>query len=69
MMSQELMDSLRALDPVDQARPVRVPGDPERISLGESGRLGYVTYTPNHITSYRKLAQDLGVQPMKSFRK
>ena len=56
-------------DPVDPKLPVLVPGDPERNSssaVDKSG--GAIKYTPDHIISYRKLAKELGVEPMKSFR-
>ena len=64
---QELMDHLRTLDPVDPSKPVLVPGDPERMSQSyvEEKQGGAILYTSNHIHTYRKLAMDLGIEPMQ----
>ena len=62
---QNLMKYLREMEPADKNKPVLVPGDPERISGKNVDKVGAICYTPDHITSYRKLAQELGVQPMK----
>ncbi|XP_059079799.1 uncharacterized oxidoreductase YjmC-like [Tigriopus californicus] len=68
---QNLMDHLRQMTPVDPKKPVLVPGDPERaaVALVDGEQQGGIIYTPDHIISYRKLAQELGVEPMKAFRK
>lgn len=67
---QALMDHLRSMDPVDPEKPVQVPGDPERKAMTtvDNKQQGAIKYTPDHITSYRKLAQELGVDPMKPFK-
>lgn len=64
------MDHLRSMDPVDPEKPVQVPGDPERKAMTtvDNKQQGAIKYTPDHITSYRKLAQELGVDPMKPFK-
>ena len=61
------MDHIRGLDPVDPTKPVLVPGDPERLAMEHVDRVGAIKYTPDHIISYRKLAGDLNVEPMKPF--
>lgn len=65
------MNHLRHLTPVDPKKPVLVPGDPERTAwaLVTGEQQGGIFYTPDHIISYRKLAEDLGVEPMKPFEK
>ena len=62
---KDVMDHLRGLDPADPALPVRVPGDPEKLSMAEVSRLGGIRYTPNHIVCYKELAEQLGVKPMQ----
>ena len=64
---QDLMDHIRGLEPVDPKKPVLVPGDPERLAMEHVDRVGAIKYTPDHITSYRKLAGQLNVVPMKPF--
>lgn len=64
---QDLMDHIRGLEPVDPRKPVLVPGDPERLAMEHVDRVGAIKYTPDHITSYRKLAGQLNVVPMKPF--
>ena len=59
------MDHLRKADPVSEEKPVLVPGDPERIALETVEKVGAIKYTPDHIISYGKLAQELAVAPMK----
>lgn len=65
--AQDLMDHIRCLEPVDPTKPVLVPGDPERLAMEHVDRVGAIKYTPDHITSYRKLASELNVEPMKPF--
>lgn len=61
-----LIDLLHALDPVDPDKPVLVPGEPERICAEHVKQIGAIKYTPDHIITYRQLAQRLGVDPMTS---
>ncbi len=61
------MDTLGLLPPVDPALPVLVPGDPERQSMARTRQSGFIRYTPNHINSYRSLAKQLGVEPMRKY--
>eukprot|EP00095_Tigriopus_kingsejongensis_P006613 maker-scaffold396_size184579-snap-gene-0.23 protein:Tk06613 transcript:maker-scaffold396_size184579-snap-gene-0.23-mRNA-1 annotation:"malate dehydrogenase" len=65
---QGMMDHLRHMEPVEEGKPVMVPGDPEREAMKfvDTVQKGAIKYTPDHITSYRKLAQELGVNPMAS---
>ena len=67
---QELMDHLRKLEPVDPTKPVLVPGDPERMSRAnvDENQSGAIMYTSNHIHTYRRLADELGIQPMRSLK-
>ena len=65
------MDTLRSLPPADPSssqKPILVPGDPERNSEKKTRRLGFIRYTSDHITSYRRLAKELGVKPMEKFQ-
>ena len=64
---QELMDHIRNLEPVDPTKPVLVPGDPERLSRAHVDKVqkGAILYTSNHIHTYRNLAKELGVEPMR----
>ncbi len=64
-ISQDLLDHVRSMEPTDPSKPVLAPGDPERIAEAHVNKVGAIKYTPDHITSYRKLAQDLNVNPMK----
>ena len=63
------MDHLRNLPPVDGDKPVMVAGDPERKSMQSVDKVGAIKYTPNHIVTYRKLAEELKVKPMEAFKK
>ena len=67
---QELMDHLRKLEPVDSTKPILVPGDPERMSQSfvEEKQNGAILYTSNHIHTYKKLADDLKIQPMQPLK-
>jgi LDH2 family malate/lactate/ureidoglycolate dehydrogenase len=60
------MDHIRNMEPADPSKPVLIPGDPELLAMAEVDRVGAIKYTPDHITSYRKLAMELNVQPMKA---
>merc|ERR1712029_454103 len=61
-----LVDELRSMEPVDSESPVLVPGDPERMSIAAvDARGGGIIYTPNHITTYKELADQLGVTAMR----
>ena len=64
---QELMDHLRKLEPADSTKPVLVPGDPERIQVKHVDivQKGCIFYTPNHITTYKALAKQLDIEPMR----
>ena len=62
------MDHIRGLEPVDPSKPVLVPGDPERAAMEHVDRVGAIKYTPDLITSYRKLAAELNVEPMQPFK-
>ena len=66
---QELMDHLRKLEPTDPTKPVLVPGDPERLSRHRVNTVqkGAIFYTSNHIYTYRNLAKELNVEPMRRF--
>ena len=67
---QELMDHLRKLEPTDPTKPILVPGDPERLSkkLVDTVQEGAILYTSNHINTYRNLAKELNVEPMRAFQ-
>ena len=67
---QDLMDHLRSLSPTDASKPVLVPGDPERISRKKVDieQKGAIFYTSNHINTYRNLAMELNVVPMRYFQ-
>jgi len=64
--TQELMDSLRSLPPIDPSKPVLVAGDPEREHEALCDRLGGIPYHPNQITHAAEIAAKLGVRPMKT---
>ncbi len=55
------------MEPTDKSLPVLVPGDPEKNALKEVEKAGAILYTEDHITTYRKLAERLKVEPMKAF--
>ena len=67
---QDLMDHLRKLQPVDPTKPILVPGDPERMSQAqvEEKQNGAIFYTSNHIHTYKKLADDLGIEPLRPLK-
>jgi hypothetical protein len=67
ILFQSLMDHIRSLPPTDPALPVLVPGDPERMSAAavDTTAAGAIKYTEDHIRSYRSLASELGVTPMR----
>lgn len=60
----EFTDMLRALEPVDVERPVLVAGDPERRREAENRQNGGIVYHGSQLESSRRLAEELGVQPM-----
>ena len=66
---QDLMDHLRNLEPVNPENPVLVPGDPERQSRHhvDTVQNGAIFYTSNHIITYKNIAKELGVEPMRPF--
>lgn len=62
----KLVHELREMEPVDPNLPIKVPGDPERDSIAAvDARNGGIIYTPNHILTYRELAQELDVPAME----
>ena len=67
---QELMDHLRGLEPTDPSKPVLVPGDPERLARKkvDTTQKGAILYTSNHINTYKDLAIELNVDPMRYFQ-
>ncbi|KAK8725253.1 hypothetical protein OTU49_010778 [Cherax quadricarinatus] len=61
----DMMDYCRGMEPADPDKPVLAPGDPERFHVEKVKLEGGITYHINQITDSWKLAQVLGVQPMK----
>lgn len=53
-------DDLRATPPADPARPVMVPGDPERIAAARRGREG-IPVGPGLLAKVREIAERAGV--------
>lgn len=63
---QDLLDLLRQLTPSDIGRPVRVAGDPERAHCRLVDSLGGIPYHRNQIVSAAKVAERLGVKPLRT---
>ena len=55
-----MIDSLRATEPLDPGRPVRVPGDPERATASQRGRTG-IPMSRGVIEDIRAVARASGV--------
>ncbi|VDP68400.1 unnamed protein product [Schistosoma mattheei] len=56
---------MRNLPPVDNQKPVVVPGDFEREHMTECDELGGIPYPPVLIESLNRLADQLKVDKMK----
>ena len=50
---------------IDPLKPVLIPGDPEKLHMKAVDEVGGVRYVPNQINACQKLAERLGVAPMK----
>lgn len=61
----DMNNILRNLTPVDPAKPVLVPGDPERSHMKRVDEEGGVRYTPNQIKTCEELAKRLKIDPIK----
>ncbi|XP_055343934.1 uncharacterized oxidoreductase YjmC-like [Paramacrobiotus metropolitanus] len=60
------LNILRHLEPADPSKPVLVPGDPERLHMDKCKRLGGIPYHINQIRHAEEVAQQLGVEPMRT---
>ncbi|KAI3411847.1 hypothetical protein GPALN_001910 [Globodera pallida] len=54
---QQFLDETRGLDPLDPAKPVLVPGDPERINTDRSTKADGVIYAEGQIRELEALAK------------
>ncbi|XP_034236808.1 uncharacterized oxidoreductase YjmC isoform X2 [Thrips palmi] len=61
----DLIGKLRSMEPADPAKPVLVPGDPERAHMEHVDQQGGVRYVAQQVESSEKLAQRLQITPMK----
>ena len=63
---QDLMNATRSQEPAEANKPVLVAGDPERAHMKRVDSDGGITYNINQITNCQKLAEELGVEPMRA---
>ncbi|KAB0803492.1 hypothetical protein PPYR_00462 [Photinus pyralis] len=61
----DLLDSIRNLDPSNPEKPVIVAGDPEREHMAEVNRIGGIRFCKDQLESCSKLAASLKVAPLK----
>ncbi|PAA46757.1 hypothetical protein BOX15_Mlig000518g3, partial [Macrostomum lignano] len=62
----EVADVFRGLEPADPDSPVLFPGDPERAREADCARRGGVAYHVNQLAHLAALAQECGVEPMRT---
>lgn len=61
----QLLDYLRNMEPADPAKPVLVPGDPERINMKKVEEEGGISYHKNQLAAMDVLAKELGIRPLQ----
>lgn len=63
---QDLINHCRTMEPIDPAKPVLVPGDPERINMKKSDVNNGIAYHVNQVKFAENLAKELKIEPPKS---
>lgn len=53
------------MEPVDYENPVMVPGDPERVHTMMVADKGGIEYIKEELKWLQRLAEELGVEPLK----
>jgi LDH2 family malate/lactate/ureidoglycolate dehydrogenase len=61
----QLVADIKAMEPVDPAQPVRVPGDRRQLERAERERDG-VELPPEVVEELNRLAAELGVEPLSA---
>ncbi|KAJ3649959.1 hypothetical protein Zmor_021672 [Zophobas morio] len=60
----DFMGFLRNMEPADPAKPVLVPGDPERLHMASVDEAGGVRYVQDQLDTCKSLAESLKVKPL-----
>ncbi|XP_038211297.1 (2R)-3-sulfolactate dehydrogenase (NADP(+))-like [Zerene cesonia] len=62
---KDCLEHYRNLDPIDPALPVLAPGDKEKKNEKLTRASGTIIYPQGQIDSYNKMAERIGVKPIK----
>lgn len=62
----DLLDIIRRLDSVNPDKKMMVPGDPERVNTQIVAEDGGIEYKLENTERLEDLADELGVEPMKT---